>query len=253
MLAIDNLGSGNSSKPDPVLTVQQPLETEILHEIIAMARAGKLPSGIPRANRVVFVGHSIGSVTGNGVATKYPHTAFDAAILTGYSYTVAQAAIGLLTDAIVPAAVQNPQRFGSLPPAYLTFASVHGKRDTYYSADGEFDAELPAFDVNEAQGTLSVGELVSILSGVQKAPEYSGDVFVITGNQDAIFCSVGSRGLAKPDCGLGADSLPAKSRVFWPKANYDYFIPVGGHSVTLHYSAQEQFRRAHEFLAKAGY
>lgn len=251
VLSVDNLGKGNSSKPDAITVCQQALETELIREVILKARTGQIPQ-VPRADKVVFVGHSVGSVLGNGIATRYPK-AFDAAILTGYTHTLAQSVIGLLLDVIEPASIQNPSKFGSLSPAYLTFASVEGKRNTYYSAEGDFDPALPQYDISTAQDTVTLGEILTAFTGEQRAPDFHGDVFVVTGNQDALFCSLGSRAITTPDCGSGNSSLPARSKDFWPNANYDYFIPVGGHAVTLHYSAQEQFKQSHDFLAKSGY
>lgn len=81
MLAIDNLGAGDSSRPDPVVFTQQPLQTEIVHQITQMLRAGSI-SFAPKASKVIFVGHSLASVIGNGIASHYPKD-FDALVLTG--------------------------------------------------------------------------------------------------------------------------------------------------------------------------
>jgi pimeloyl-ACP methyl ester carboxylesterase len=101
VLALDNLGAGASQKADPITEVQQPLQEAIVREIASMLRVGEL-SFAPKAEKVIFVGHSLGSVTGNGIVTKYP-AAFDAMILTGYSNTLVQAGVGLLLTLLTPA------------------------------------------------------------------------------------------------------------------------------------------------------
>lgn len=59
VLSIDNIGNGNSTvHPDPINTVQQPLETEFVHNLITKLRAGKVGHGVPQAKKVIFVGHS---------------------------------------------------------------------------------------------------------------------------------------------------------------------------------------------------
>jgi hypothetical protein len=41
-IALDNLGSGNSSHPDPIVVVQMSLQVEIIHQIITKLRAGEV-------------------------------------------------------------------------------------------------------------------------------------------------------------------------------------------------------------------
>ncbi|MGG6498500.1 UNVERIFIED_CONTAM: alpha/beta hydrolase, partial [Bacteroidetes bacterium 56_B9] len=81
VLAIDNLGAGDSQKANPLTEVQQPLQTAIVHRIVQQLRAGEL-SFAPKASKVIFVGHSLASVIGNAIATKFPAD-LDALILTG--------------------------------------------------------------------------------------------------------------------------------------------------------------------------
>lgn len=59
-IAIDNLGSGNSSHPDPIAVVQMGLQTAIAHEIITMIRAGTVPGPIQgkKFSKVIVSSHS---------------------------------------------------------------------------------------------------------------------------------------------------------------------------------------------------
>lgn len=223
-----------------------------MHEITSKLRNGELDFA-PTAEKVIFVGHSLASVTGNGIATKYPAD-FDAAILTGYSYTLVEAALGLLLTLLIPAQLQNLSKFGSLAPGYLAFGASQGKRNSYYAEDGSFSAPLEEFDFAH-QDTITVGQIISAFSGLQRAEDFTGDVLVLTGAEDAFFCGpTGTLALGPQACGTGDDSIPAKSRSFFPNANFSYYLaPNTSHATTLHYSTSDSIRKAHEFLASNGY
>ncbi|USW56057.1 Putative alpha/beta hydrolase-1 [Septoria linicola] len=252
VLAIDNLGAGDSQKANPITEVQQPLQTAILHQIVQQLRAGKL-NFATKASKVIFVGHSLASVIGNAIATKYPAD-FDALILTGYSYNLVQAGLGLLLTLVTPAQLQNPAKFGSFPPGYLAFASRQGKRDAYYADEGSFSPALEQWDF-EHEDTITVGQIVSAFSGLQRADNYRGDVLALTGQEDAFFCGpTGSRALGPQSCGSGDQSVPAKSKTFFPNAKFEYYLaPNTSHATTLHFSAPDSIRTAHQFLARRGY
>ncbi|CAK4026187.1 alpha beta-hydrolase [Lecanosticta acicola] len=252
VLAIDNLGAGDSQKADPITEVQQPLQTALLHEITQMLRAGQL-SFAPKAEKVIFVGHSLASVTGNGIATHYPSD-FDAMVLTGYSYDLIPAGLGILLTLLEPAQLQNAAKFGSFPPGYLAFGSRQGKRAAYYAQDGSFSTGLEGYDFAH-EDTITIGQIYSAFSGLEKADDYRGDVFVLTGQNDAFFCGpTGSRELGPQDCGMGDESIPAKSRAFFPNANFEYHLALNtSHATTLHYSAPDSLEAAHQFLARSGY
>lgn len=251
VLALDNLGAGDSQKANPVTEVQQPLQGAIVHEIAQMLRAGTLAFA-PKADKVVFVGHSLASVTGNGIATKYPSD-FDALILTGYSDTLAQAVLGLLLLQLEPAQLSGAAKDAALPPGYLVFGSETGKRNTYYAGDGTFSAALAHYDFAH-EDTITLGQILTAFSGLERADAYTGDVLVVTGDMDALFCGDGSRALGPQSCGAGDASIPAKSRAFFPRAHFEYYLPPNtSHATTLHYSAPESIRRAHAFLEARGY
>lgn len=265
MLAIDMLGAGTSSKPDPVNTVQQALQTEIVHQIALSLKSGlnvtgyynEQPSTLPAAEKVIFVGHSLGSVVGNAIATKYP-TDFAALVLTGYSYSLIEGALGFLLGILAPASLQNPAKYGKgnqdLPPAYLTFTSLEGKNDAYYAAPNTFNYSYAEYDFIY-EDTVTLGQIITAFNGLEQAASYTGDVLVLTGQNDAIFCGpTGTRSLGEQSCGTGSTSVLNKTGSFFPKANYNYYaVNETGHATNLHYSAQEVFEEAHDFLAKQGY
>jgi pimeloyl-ACP methyl ester carboxylesterase len=69
-LAIDRLGHGDSpARPDPVSIIQFALETEIIHQLLSKLRASELGRSF---SKIVYVGHSYGSLLGNSIARIYP-------------------------------------------------------------------------------------------------------------------------------------------------------------------------------------
>jgi hypothetical protein len=78
----DRLGTGKSDHPDPKQVVQVPLQVDLAHVLIEKIKAGSI-GGI-HFNRVVGVGHSLGSAITQGIASKYPED-FSALALTGHS------------------------------------------------------------------------------------------------------------------------------------------------------------------------
>ncbi|QSZ35703.1 hypothetical protein DSL72_006825 [Monilinia vaccinii-corymbosi] len=252
-LSVDNLGSGNSSHPDPAFIVQMPVQVEIIHSIIGMLRSGKalhlcLAGRI--FSKVIYVGHSYGSICGNAVATAYPKDV-ETFVLTAYStgYAFGAAPLGLMTPA--PAFLVS-SRFSSLltQPFYLAASSQPGRQIALYSRTGGFDPAIITFDFQH-EGTVSLGEIATLLYGVEPAPAFTGNVLVVTGKQDAICCydPLGS------DCGSGIGSIPAQAVANFPNAaTFATFIPdKTGHAPFLHYSAQDQFSYIAAFLEDLAY
>ncbi|KAK4613815.1 hypothetical protein CLAFUW4_09247 [Fulvia fulva] len=228
------------------------LQTAILHKITQMLRASQL-SFAPKAQKVIFIGHSSASVTGNAIATHYP-TDFDAMLLTGYSYELVTAGVGLLLTLVQPVQIQNPAKFGSFPLGYLAFGSRKGKRNSYYAADGSFSPALEQWDF-EHQDTITIGQIYSAFSGLQRADAFTGDVLALTGQEVAFFCGpTGTRALGPQSCGKGDASIPARTSTFYKNARFEYYLaPNTSHATTLHYSTPDSIREAHQFLARRGY
>lgn len=227
---------------------------EAINAILQKLRQGKV--GGPVANKkwskIIYAGHSYGSICGNGVATHHPKSV-DAFILTGYTAQFALGAGPLAAGLPIPAKLVHP-RFASLQLGYLADSSAKGRASGLYTAPnslGGFDAGLINYD-QKFEGTGAIGELATLLYGVGPAEDYSGCVLVITGQNDAIACNVNP---AKPDCGRGPTSLPAKAGAFFPNAkNYSYHIPkVTGHNANLHFTSPDSFKVAMNYLDNHGF
>jgi hypothetical protein len=91
---------------------------------------------------------------------------------------------------------------------------------------GGYDPPILASNFNE--GTVALRELATIFYGLTAADDYKGNILVVTGKNDAIVCN----SLPAPDCGEGANSVPAQAGAFFPNAA-DYTVHLAdktGHS-----------------------
>jgi pimeloyl-ACP methyl ester carboxylesterase len=228
-----------------------PAHAEIAHRVIQLAKAGASP--LPRAfDKVIYVGHSFGSLIGNLMNEKYPD-AVDATILPGWSDNFAMAgipiALGLVT---LPAPVVDPAMFGDLSVGYLEVTSESGDIAAFFH-EGDYDPALQTLDFAR-RGTLSVGEILTFPFATTEATEYKAPILVVTAEEDAIFCSL-TAGLLPANCGTGEANMLAKSGSLYPAASvYDwYVVPNAGHCWHLHYAAQDGFNVSHEWLAGVGF
>ncbi|KAF7973732.1 hypothetical protein HWV62_14300 [Athelia sp. TMB] len=248
-LALDRLGAGNSSHPDPTL-VRTEIEAQITNTIIQQLRRSSLPFSF-LSERIILVGHSFGSFVINAVLNEYPQAA-DAAIMTSYAHVFAQANSSVGEQVFAPARDVFPSRFGHLDPGYLTQSNESDYRAVFFAMDDSFAPTIPQvlFDHQDVQ---AVGEQSSIYAELDGgfetlvAGSYKGHVAFMAGQQDEPFCA--------GDCGTGNASLLALSQPFFPVAkNFSSFlVPDTGHLMQYHHSARSAFALLHEWLAQNGY
>jgi pimeloyl-ACP methyl ester carboxylesterase len=257
-LAIDRLGNGLSDHPDPTTVVQLPLQIEIIAAMIAKIRDGTTSMG--KMNKVIYVGHSFGSFIGNGLNAKYPDSA-DATILTGYTSSQNSDLLGPVflppTGSLVPAATWSPARFGTLDPGYLMLDNKTVFENIYYYSP----FFTPAFlDLDfSLTSTVSLGELSSSILSATVAPGYSGPVFVITGQHDAVLCLDKDEHSAASsptfNCGSHDTGYLAKTKSLYPASkSFDWYaLPDAGHCWQFHLNAQQGFGVAHDWMKKQGF
>lgn len=155
-LSIDRICNGLSDHPDPISVCQPNVNIETIHQIIVKARSSQLPGPANRGfSKIIYVGHSLGSISGNLLHAKYPKDT-DISILTGWSSAIQ---VSLLTNALasgtVPAALANPAKYGTLDPNYLVINSTADFRELLYA--GAYDQALFNLDYS-LRGTIAVGE-----------------------------------------------------------------------------------------------
>jgi len=239
----DRLGVGDSSKPDPITTVQAPLEVEIAVNLISKLRNGTFAN--TNFAHVIGTGHSFGSIITEAITASHPK-ALDAAVLTGFSTNTSalSAVVSGLNLAI--ASENQPYRFASLNNGYLVSSSAISQQIGFFRAPG-FDPKI--LNLAEAtKGTVTVGELLT--QGVVAAPalNFTGAVAVVDGNEDLPFCF--------GNCSYPANKAQMVLQALYPMASNvstTYLAPITGHGVNLHYSAGEAFDFIQKFVADAGF
>ena len=126
---------------------------------------------------------------------------------------------------------------------------ITDSQNTFYSRP-DVDFSRAHYDVDfKTQGTLALGETVTMT--IFNSTTYAGPVYVLTGQEDALFCGNGSRLLGTPDCGSGATSQLAALKVFYPAvpaSKFDYYAqPNSGHTLQQHYTATSGFAKVRLF------
>lgn len=253
-IAIDRLGVGNSSHPNPV-DVRLPLDANITSEIIRQLRAKPLPiptfesHELKRFDKVILVSHSIASVIVNYLIVHEPGVA-DAVVLTGYVHIFTK--VNTSGQQIAPASSIFPQRFAGLDPGYQTIVSAGNMRESFFSANGTYDPLIPTihWEREDVQATGEVQSLISLLtSSFVSAPAtgFEAPLALVIGQNDEVLC--------ESDCGEGNSNLAVMSKSYFPdsRAFEPIVVPNTGHFLNLHYSAPETFRGVHKWLETVGF
>lgn len=244
----DRLGAGRSSNPalDPLNEIQAPLEVAIAAELLRQLRAGTFSNYAPE--RIVGVGHSLGSIITQGV-TALPNATslLDTAVLTGFSLTSSGQgpfAQGLNWQI---ASQNDPYRFSNLSNGYIVAASAISNEIGFLHYPG-FDPEL--LDLVEAsKATATLGEFFSLSSVISRAANFTNGVSVVNGLEDLPFCN--------GNCSAPFDLAAAALSELYPNAKNvsggnNYLIPDVGHGITLHYNAPLGYQFIQKFVSASG-
>ncbi|KAL5336626.1 Alpha/Beta hydrolase protein [Aspergillus crustosus] len=266
ILTYDRLGVGKSSKPDAYKVVQAPVQVEILKEITLRARAGTLFSSsssvsasasvstsnvntttssisshhfnIPTFEKIILVGHSLGSAITIGVLSKYPSIA-DAAIPTGLILAGKFGGTGQDAFGLEYAESNDKRRFRGRGSGYLV-QGTQGAVNQIFFKKGFFDTRaLEYASMNKETGT--VGEFLS-LGGVLDGDlsGYKGPVLFALGEYDFATCA--------GNCTDSYD-LAAIEDSFKGAANVSVHIqPGSGHGLTLHEDAKGHYQAIFDYL-----
>ncbi|KAM3515325.1 hypothetical protein MY11210_001066 [Beauveria gryllotalpidicola] len=254
-LAWDRLGIAQSSHGDPVQEIQLALEVEALHQLTLRARGGDanhhlcgLAAG-HRFARTAHVGHSFGSAMTYALASKYPDIT-DAIVLTGFSQAPEYMALFALGADFAPvAAVSSPvlqqQRYAT---GYIAPKSAIGVHIDFFGP-GDFSPDMLRDATAHAQ-PAALGELLTVADGAAAPSNYTGAVYIITGEYDVPFCGGNCNNMAMKRDDDNASNILAMSEPMFKQAKSfnTTIVPGAGHGLNFGYSHTETYRDMIDFL-----
>lgn len=164
-----------SSHGEPVNEIQAALEIEALHALTVMLRAGSI-TGVPKAQKVVHVGHSFGSIQTYALTSMYPSIS-DGIVLTGFSQNGTFVPYFALGSNFIEA--NQAAALSAYPNGYLAPASATGVQIDFFSP-GMFDPAILALAFATGQ-PVTVGELLSLGSATASVNHFAGPCLIITG------------------------------------------------------------------------
>lgn len=238
-LAVDKLGNGASSHPDPVYDVQLPLQMEAMHTLITQIKAGT--AGIPIPSQYIFVAHSSGSIIAATLAETHPEDV-DAVVLTGYPAGGANNPGGIPSYHYLPAAYNSTRFPADLNYGYLLMNSEYNRTSAFYYPE-HYDPEIPHLDYLTS-GSQPLGEGFNL--GPQTQPAFRGKVLVVTGQKDPAICGF----TPVDECTYNATRVVGVDKAFESNSGFDYYMPPTGHDLNWHYSAPRTYEVVVQKLGK---
>ncbi|KAI1132519.1 Alpha/Beta hydrolase protein [Nemania abortiva] len=237
-LAIDLIGSGNSTFPDGLFEVQTQMYVETVHHLVQKLRKGEVADRT--WDKIVLIGFSIGGMMGTSLAQQYPND-FDALVLHAISWDISWIYPAFLSGLQAPAQQVDPEKWGHIPLTYQTQSTRDGRRvacfaGSYEEGAVEYDWQMRDFD--------TLGAAITFTFHLVEAPEYDGPVFLGLGDQDSTFCG-----------GQFCREQPYAVYKKFPKAKaHDMKVyKETGHLILYHHSGQALIADTLAFLSTHGF
>ncbi|KAL7660784.1 hypothetical protein ACMYSQ_000228 [Aspergillus niger] len=241
-LSYDQLGVGNSHHPDPIQEVQANSQVAVTHALTQLLRSSKI--GNYSFQNVVGVGHSAGSTLTQAITTQYPKD-FDAIILSGTSTNQNYVSLTMAAFNFINANSDSSGRFSSLPAGYLTQETSTGIQFAFYRYP---NYDSTAFELQVAgKQTNTLGVLLTLGGLVAEAPDFTGPVDIILGENDLVFCG--------GNCSYPENQASLYTSTYYPNASSgsQYYLAEGsGHCIAAHKSASSSFQQMISFLQANG-
>jgi pimeloyl-ACP methyl ester carboxylesterase len=241
VLNIDRIGNGQSGRP-PAEAVDFTSNAYVVHQIVQALRGGDLvvPSfGRVRAERVVLVGHSMGSFTSVVEAGTYGDV--DGVVVTGALHSFGPDIADVQT-LLYPASLDPLFAGQDIPDGYLTtLPGTRGGRFFYRA--GAFDPQVLALD-EQTKDTVTTGELTDLATWAPFTAAIRVPVLVVVGDYDTLFC-------ADPGGCTATGALAAEAAFYSPEACAELVaIPETGHDLNLHFSAPATYGVILEWIGR---
>ncbi|KAI0196819.1 Alpha/Beta hydrolase protein [Xylaria flabelliformis] len=237
-LAIDLVGSGNSTFPDGLFEVQTQMYVETVHHLVRKLRKGEVNGRV--WNKIVLVGFSIGGMMGNSLAQQYPDD-FDALVLHAISWDTSWIYPAFLSGLQAPAQQVDPKKWGHIPATYQTQSTREGRLVACFA--GSYEHDVVEYDW-QTRDFDTLGAAITFTFHLVEAPEYSGPVFLGLGDQDSTFCG-----------GRFCHEQPYALYKKFPKAStHDIKVyKETGHLILYHYSGLALIADTLAFLNSEGF
>lgn len=235
--AIDRLGTGSSLRPLSLFMTFQN-DVAATHAAVKALRDGALGISF---DKVIGVGHSLGSLVVTNVAGRYG--GLDALITTGFThllnYTNAAAKI-IGHDYLA----SGDPKFASLglDPLYVT--SEPGTRHIF-SYGPNTHPSVKKLDETVLKDTANLIEAATLLNYSIPNSNHNLNipVLVVTGDHDQFFC-----GMQSATCTSSASLLQHEKRWYGEDATVEAYLPPHtGHAVTMERTAPESIARMLDF------
>ena len=229
VLAIDQLGAGESTKPADGDSVTLDQTASAIHQVITQLRSGS--NGVGQAfEKVVTVSHSLGSI--NAVYEQGTYHDADAVITTGMGH--------------VPHQLPVPQELLDFLSQFEYFAVPGELRPVmFYYAPGA-DPDVIQYDVNNLSDNLARGQLTTALltsfvfdNAAMRVGQVTGPVLVQLGEFDGLFPASLAGGEAAYFTGASGVTVQA--------------LPGVGHDFNTHFRNHEGWRLMDEWLRAQGF
>jgi pimeloyl-ACP methyl ester carboxylesterase len=226
---IDQLGAGASDHPDPdrftLITAAY-----VLHQVVTGLRTGQIGAEHLRFQRVIGVGHSMGSRAWQIEAGTWHDT--DAVVVLDGLHATNPPFITVLQAHTVQA--NTLPRFAHLPAGYLTIQMRSLFYDTGLAAPRVISRDEQVADTNAARVDASLG--------AARDPRYSTairvPVLLVTGRTDALECDPVRAGLS---CADPAAVIDREGSMFTGAPCLQAYVVDGGHDTNLHPAAPHMF------------
>lgn len=224
----DRLGDGESDHPLPELVTIQS-DAYVLSQLINDLKTGSY--GGPAFQKVILVGHSVGSAISVAEAANASLARPNGVILTGFIHFVDPIEVALLGTEIHPADLDPNPRLRELLTGYLTTDPGTRGQIFYYLPNA--DPNVIAEDEN-TKDTITDSEFASFftIEATTISQAIHVPVLEVLGQHDNIFC------LGTFNCTNTANVQQYEAAFFAPAAHLQVLIiPQAGHDLNLQLNA----------------
>jgi len=224
----DRLGDGASDHPVPELVTIQS-DAYVLSQLVSDLRTGAY--GGPAFQKVLLVGHSVGSAIAVDEAADPSLSHVDGVILTGFIHFVDPVEVALLGTEVYPAFLDPNPRFAGLLPGYITMEPGTRGKTFYYVPNAH--PNVIAQD-ESTKDTITDSEFASFftIEATTVSRQIHVPVLEVLGQNDNLFC------LGTFNCTNTQAVQQYEAPFFSPEAHLQVvIIPQAGHDLNLQENA----------------